>query len=66
MIFMLKRHNLLSKKNAKKHELERTTTMVKQQIELQLKHQNKTSENTVCDLENLKPNFNLRLSAEIK
>ena len=34
MIFMLKRHNLLGKKNAKKHELERTASMVKQQIEL--------------------------------
>ena len=43
MIYMLKRHNLLSKKNAKKTELEKTSTMIKNQLEISLKTSNRKS-----------------------
>ena len=66
MIFMLKRHNLLSKKNAKKNEMDKASALFKQQIELQLKNANRKSQNDFIDLADLKPDFNLKLSQEVK
>lgn len=63
---MLKRHNLLSKKNKQKQELERTSTTIKQQIEMQLKQSNKKSESDYIDLAELQTNFVLKLTAECK
>lgn len=40
--------------------------MIKTQIELLLKQQNRKSENDISDLEHLKPDFTLRLSQEVK
>lgn len=57
MIFMLKRHNLLGKKNAKKTELEKTSTMIKNQLEISLKTSNRKSQNDFIDLADLKPDF---------
>ena len=42
-ISMIKRHNLLSKKNSKKTELEKTSTMIKNQLEISLKTSNRKS-----------------------
>lgn len=53
MIFMLKRTNMLGKKNKQKQELEKASTMIKQQIELQLKQSNKKSDNDYIDLSEL-------------
>ena len=50
---MLKRHNLLGKKNKQKTELERTSHMIKNSIELQLRQQNKKSENDFIELAQL-------------
>lgn len=66
MIFMLKRTNMLGKKNKQKQELEKASTMIKQQIELQLKQSNKKSDNDYIDLAELQPNFKLKLTSECK
>jgi hydrogenase maturation factor len=66
MIFMLKRHNLLGKKNAKKTELEKTSTMIKNQLEISLKTSNRKSQNDFIDLADLKPDFQLKLTQEVK
>lgn len=63
---MLKRHNLLGKKNKQKTELERTSNMIKTTIELQLRQQNKKSENDFIELAQLQPNFTLKLTSESK
>ena len=63
---MLKRHNSNGKRNEQKKELERTCTMIKCQIELQLKQSNKKSENDFIDLDQLRPDFTLKLTPEIK
>lgn len=54
---MLRRHNLLGKKNSKKQELEKTSTMIKNRLELDLKHANRKSESDFIDLADLKPDF---------
>lgn len=54
---MLRRHNLLGKKNSKKSELEKTSTMIKNRLELDLKQANRKSESDFIDLADLKPDF---------
>ena len=66
MIFMLKRHHANGKKNKLKQEVDRTCNMMKSQIELQLKHSNRKSENDFIDLDQLKPDFALKLTDDIK
>ena len=53
MQFMLKRINLLTRKNQKRTDLEKTLGLVKQKIEVTLKTQNKRSENDFIELSEL-------------
>lgn len=66
MIYMLKRHNLLGKKNKQKSELEKLVTLIKYHIETSLKQQNRKSETVNVELDALKPDFSLQLSIEVK
>jgi hypothetical protein len=53
---MLKRIHLLTKKNNKKSELDRTLSLIKAKIEAILRQQNKRSENDYLELVDLNPN----------
>lgn len=64
MIFMLRRHSLLGKKNLKKSELEKTQNLLKGQLEMTLRNCNRKSETDLIDLKDLKSDFSLRLSEE--
>ena len=64
MIFMLRRHSLLGKKNGKKVELEKTQNLLKSQLEMTLRNCNRRSETDLVDLMQLKSDFVLRLSEE--
>lgn len=66
MIFMLKRHNLLGKKNKQKLELEKLVQLIKYQVETSLKQQNRKSETVNVELDALKADFSLTLSQEVK
>ena len=66
MQFMLKRINLLARKNQKKSDLEKTLGLVKQKIEVILKFQNKRSENDFMELSEIPRNFVFRVSEELK
>jgi len=59
---MLKRHNLLGKKNKHKQDQERLVTLIKHHIETSLKLCNRKSESVPIELEMLRENFNLKLS----
>jgi hypothetical protein len=64
---MLKRHSLLSKKNQKKSELDRTFAMINQKIVATLKQQNKKSENDFIELSSLQANsFNFKMPQDLK
>jgi hypothetical protein len=66
MQFMLKRINLLARKNQKKSDLEKTLGLVKQKIEVILKFQNKRSENDFIELADIPRNFVFRVPEELK
>jgi len=63
---MLKRHNLLGKKNKQKQEVEKLITLIKHHIETCLKSSNRKSETAIVELENLKSDFSLKLNPEVK
>jgi len=66
MIFMLKRHNLLGKKNKQKQELEKLVQLIKHHIETSLKQCNRKSESMPIELDQLKVDFSLNLNQDVK
>ena len=66
MIFMLKRHHLLSKRNSQKQQIEKHLNIIKASFEVALKSKNRKSENDFLDLKDLKADLRFEVPDDVK